>query len=72
MKNYVTGTQDGEHPKKTREEEPRQTPTPTHLAHHGQTWKGQGKRKTEADGNGPRPAEVGKTDAPEPTYHGET
>ena len=30
------------------------------------------KKKTEADGNGTRPAEGGKTEAPEPTYTSET
>ena len=32
----------------------------THLARSGQTLKGQWKRKTEADGNGTRPAERGE------------
>ena len=34
--------------------------TPTHLARSGQALQGQEKRKTEADGNGPRPAERGE------------
>ena len=46
--------------------------TPTHMARSGQTLKGQGKRKAEADGHGKRPAEGGRTEAPEPTYHSET
>ena len=57
MKNYLTGTRDGQ--RKRRKEEG-ETPTPTHLAHNGQTLKGKGKRKAEADGNGPRPAEGGE------------
>ena len=36
------------------------TPTPTHLARSGQTLKRQGKRKAEADGNGPRPEKGGE------------
>ena len=63
MKNYLTRTRGGE--RKTRGKE--QTPTPTHLARSGQTLKGQGKRKAEAEGHGTRPAEGGKTEAPEPT-----
>ena len=34
--------------------------TPTHLVQSGQTLKRQGKRKAEADGNKPRPAEGGE------------
>ena len=44
--------------KGTRKEERKEkTRTPTHQARSGQTLKGQGKRKAEADGNGTRPAE---------------
>ena len=60
---YLTGTRGGK--RKGREKE--KTPTPTHLARNGQTLKGQEKRKAEADGHGTRPAEGGKTEAPEPT-----
>ena len=56
MKNYPTGTRGGERKRRGRG----QTPTPTHLARSGQTLKGQGKRKAEADGHGKRPAEGGK------------
>ena len=68
MKNYPTGTRGGERKRRGRG----QTPTPTHLARSGQTLKGQGKRKAEADGHGKRPAEGGRTEMPEPTYHSET
>jgi len=68
MKDYLAGTRGGE--RKRREKE--QTPTPTHLARSGQTLKGQGKRKAEADRHETRPAEGGRTEAPEPTYHSET
>jgi len=68
MKNYPTGTRGGERKRRGRG----QTPTPTHLARSGQTLKGQGKRKAEADGHGKRPAEGGRTEVPEPTYHSET
>ena len=44
----------------------------THLAQSGQTLKGQKKRKAEADGHGTRPAEGGRTEAPEPTYQSKT
>ena len=67
MKNYLTGTRGGERKRRGREK----TPTPTHLARSGQTLKEQGlqvKRKTEADGNGTRPEEEGRKEAPEPTY----
>jgi len=63
MKKYLTGTQGGERKRRGRG----QTPTPTHLARGGQTLKGQGKRKAGADGHGTRPAEGGRTEAPEPT-----
>ena len=56
VRNYLTGTRGGERKRRGRE----QTPTPTHLARSGQTLKRQGKRKTEADGHGTRPAEGGK------------
>ena len=69
MKDYLAGARGGERKRRGKE----QTPTPTHLARSGQTLKGQGKRKAEADGHGTRPAEGGKrTEAPEPTYHSET
>ena len=55
MKDYLTGTRGGERKKRGKE----QTPTPTHLARSGQTLKGQGKRKAEAEGHGTRPAEGG-------------
>ena len=55
MKKYLTGTRGGERKRRGTE----QTPTPTHLARSGQTLKGQGKRKAEADGDGTRPAEGG-------------
>ena len=67
MKDYLAGARGGERKRRGKE----QTPTPTHLARSGQTLKGQGKRKAEADGHGTRPAEGG-TEAPEPTYHSET
>ena len=56
MKDYLSGTRGGERKRRGKE----QTPTPTHLARSGQTLKGQGKRKTEADGHGTRPAEGGE------------
>ena len=68
MKDYLSGTRGGERKRRGKE----QTPTPTHLARSGQTLKGQGKRKAEADGHGKRPAEGGRTEVPEPTYHSET
>ena len=47
--------------------------TPTHLARSGRTLKGQGKRKAEADGSGPRPVDGGKrTEAPKSIYQSET
>jgi len=54
-----------------RKRERANTNTP-HLAHGGQTLKGQEKRKAEADGYGTRPEEGGRTEAHEPTYHDET
>ena len=56
MRSYLTRTPGGE--RKRREE--RETPTPTHLARNGQTLKGQGKRKAEADGQQTRPEEGGE------------
>ena len=56
MKDYLTGTQGGERKRRGKEK----THTPTPLARNGQTLKGQGKRKAEADGHGTRPAEGGK------------
>jgi len=64
----LTRTRGGERKRRGK----KKTPTPTHLARSGQALKGQEKRKAEADGNGAKPAEGGKTEAPEPTYHGET
>ena len=55
MKGYLTGTGGGE-----AKEEGKSKHTPTHLARSGQTLKGQGKRKMEADGRGTRPAEGGE------------
>ena len=40
------------------------------LAQNGQPWKGKGKEKRRPTENGTRPAEEGKTEAPEPTWHG--
>ena len=37
----------------------------------GKPWKGKGKEKRRVDGHGTRPAEGGKTEAPEPTWHSE-
>ena len=65
---YLTRTRRGER----NAEGKRKTPTQGNLAQHGQTLKRQGKRKAEADGNGKGPAEGGRTDAPEPTYHSKT
>ena len=60
-------------PRGERKKERKEKHTPTHLARSGQTLKRQGKRKAEADGNGPRPADGGKgTEAPEPTYQSVT
>ena len=56
--NYLTRTRRGEHKRRGKEQTP--TPTQTHLAQSGQTLKGQGKKKTEADGSGTRPAEEGE------------
>jgi len=56
MKDYLTGTQGGERKRRGKEK----THTPTPLARNGQTLKGQGKRKAEADGHGTRPAEGGE------------
>ena len=52
--------------------EKEKTPTPTHMAWNGQTLKGHGKRKAEADGHGTRPAEGGRTEALEPIKQSET
>ena len=56
MKDYLAGARGGERKRRGKE----QTPTPTHLARSGQTLKGQGKRKAEADRHETRPAEGGK------------
>ena len=48
------------------------TPTPTHLARSGQTLKGKGKEKRRPMETDQDQRRGGKTDAPEPTYHGET
>ena len=52
--------------KEERKEE--QTPAPTHLAHNGQTLKGQGKRKGGRTTGKHQPAEGGRTEAPDTTY----
>ena len=65
---YLTRTQRGECKRRGKE----QTPTQANLAQSGQTLKGQGKRKAEADGHRTRPADGGRTEAPKPTYHSET
>ena len=66
---YLTRTRRGERNRRGKE----QTPTHKNLAQSGQTLKGQGKRKAEADGRRTRPAEGGgRTEAPKPTYHSET
>ena len=44
----------------------------THLAQNGQTLKGQGKEKRRPTETEPDQRRRGKTEAPEPTYHGET
>ena len=53
---YLTRTRRGERQRRGKE----QTPTQANLAQSGQTLKGQGKRKAEADGHRTRPAEGGK------------
>ena len=53
---YLTRTRRGERKRRGKE----QTATQANLAQSGQTLKGQGKRKAEADGHGTRPAEGGK------------
>ena len=53
--NYLTRTRRGERKRRGK----RNTNT-THLARNGQTLKGQGKRKAEADGHGTKPAEEGE------------
>ena len=68
MKDYLAGTRGRERKRRGRE----QTPTPTHLARSGQTLKGQGTGKAEADGHGKDKRRGGRTEAPEPTYHSET
>ena len=50
---YLTRTRRGERKRRGKE----QTPTQANLAQSGQTLKGQGKRKAEADGHRTRPAE---------------
>ena len=65
---YLTRTRRGERKRRGKE----QTPTQANLAQSGQTLKGQGKRKAEADGHRTRPAEGGRTEAPKPTYHSKT
>ena len=66
---YLTRTRRGERNRRGKE----QTPTHKNQAQSGQTLKGQGKRKAEADGHRTRPAEGGgRTEAPKPTYHSET
>ena len=44
----------------TQKKKERENTNTTHLAQNGQTLKGTGKRKAEADGNRPRPAEGGE------------
>ena len=63
MKDYLTGTRGGERKRRGKE----QTPTPTHLAWAGQTLKGQGKRKPEADGHGGRRKHLNQPNAAKPT-----
>ena len=63
MKSYLTEHKEGN----AKEERKEKTPTPTHLARNGQTLKGQGKRKAEADGQQTRPEEGGRTEAPKQT-----
>ena len=53
---YLTRTRRGERKRRGKE----QTPTQANLAQSGQTLKGQGKRKADADGHRTRPAEGGK------------
>ena len=63
MKIYLTGTREGNAKKERKEKH-----APTHLARSGQTLKGQGKRKAEADGQKPTDQRRGgKTEAPKPT-----
>ena len=63
---YLTGTRDGE--RKKEEEEPREnTNTNTPCPERANPEKAREKEKAEADGRTPRPAEGGRTDAPEPT-----
>ena len=53
---YLNRTRRGERKRRGKE----QTPTQANLAQSGQTLKGQGKRKAEADGHRTRPAEGGE------------
>ena len=65
---YLTRTRRGERKRRGKE----QTPTQTHLAQNGQTLKRQGKKKRRPTETEPDQRRRGRTEAPEPTYHGET
>ena len=64
---YLTRTRRGERKRRRKEQTHTNTPGPERA-----NPERQGKRKKRrVDGHGPRPAEGGKTEAPEPTWHSE-
>ena len=69
MKNYLTGTREGNARKERKERTHTNTPGPE----RANPEKARERKVAEADGNGPRPEEGGgRTEAPEPTYQSET
>ena len=64
--------QRGERKRRGKEQTHTNTPSPERAnPERAREEKGKVRKKRRADGHGTRPAEGGKTEAPEPTWHGE-